>query len=224
MIRRWLLSIAVLSSTAFPSLALAQQTPPPPPPVVVEPEPAPPPAAPRHTGFYLRLGAGVGGFGDSMQVQGSGVYSGTATGGTGSLELGLDGAIKPGLIIGGAVYSETMVNPTISINGLNVASDYQVGTLGLLGPFIEWYLNPNKGFHLGGALCAARITLSDDKGVIQTNSILGGGAVVDIGYEWAIADAWGIGVMGRLIGAGLSDGQTHHDVGGGSVLASLTFN
>jgi hypothetical protein len=224
MIRRWCCSVAVLSSTVMPSLALAQQTPPPPPPVAVEPEPAPPPSAPRHTGFYLRLGAGLGGFGDSMQVKGTGVYTGTATGGTGSLELGLGGAIKPGLIIGGAVYSETMVNPTISINGLTVATDYQVGTLGLIGPFIEWYLNPNKGFHLGGALCAARITLSDDKGVLQTNSILGGGAVFDIGYEWSIGDDWGIGVMGRFIGAGLSDGQTHHDVGGGSVLASLTFN
>lgn len=83
---------------------------------------------------------------------------------------------------------------------------------------------PRAGFHLGGALCGARITLSDDKGVIQTNSILGGGAVFDIGYEWALGDDWGIGVMGRLIGAGLTDGQTHHDVGGGSVLASLTFN
>ena len=224
MIRRWCCFSAVLSSTALPSFALAQQSPPPPPPVVAGPEPVAPPPAPKHTGFYLRLGAGVGGFGDSMQVQGTGIYTGTASGGTGSLELGLGGAIKPGLIIGGAVYSETMVNPTMSINGLNVATDYQVGTLGLLGPFIEWYLNPNKGFHLGGALCAARITLSDDKGVIQTNSILGGGAVFDIGYEWALGDEWGIGVMGRLIGAGLSDGQTHHDVGGGSVLASLTFN
>lgn len=197
----------------------------PPPPVVAYAGPPPASFHPRHTGFYLRLALGGGGFTDSFRLESANVgYDATATGGTFASELGIGGALLPGLILGGALYGETMVNPTVTVAGFPAASNVSVGTLGMIGPFLEWYPNPERGFHLGGAVTAARITLSDSAGNITNNSIVGGGLVFDIGYEWWLADEWGLGVMGRLIGAGLSDGTVHHDVGGGSVLASLTFN
>ena len=212
-----------------PPVVYGPVTPPPPPPVVVyAPAPAPPPpplGRPRHTGFYLRLAVGGGGFTDSFRLEALDTgYDGTATGGTFASELGIGGAVVPGLILGGSLYGESMVNPTVTVQGFSQASGVSVGTLGMIGPFIEWYPNPNRGFHLGGALTAARITLSDSNGNITNNSIVGGGLVFDLGYEWALGEQWGLGVMGRLIGAGLSDGTVHHDVGGASVLASLTFN
>ncbi len=245
--------VAVLATTGIVTEASAQQPPPPPPqvnyapapPVVytrpppppspapppptvvyVAPAPPPPPAmASRHTGFYLRLAIGGGGFTDSFRLEALNVgYDGTATGGTFASELGIGGAVAPGLIIGGALYGESMVNPTVTVAGFAQASNVQVGTLGMIGPFVEWYLNPERGFHLGGALTAARITLSDSNGNVTNNAIVGGGLVFDVGYEWWIGQQWGLGVMGRLIGAGLSDGTVHHDVGGASVLASLTYN
>lgn len=211
-------SLFVVLLTAMPSVALAQEAPPPP------PAERPDPGAHLHDGFYLRMGLGGGGLHDSFQLTNAGAVSGDASGPSGSLELAAGGAIVPGVILGGALFFESVQSPKITVLGETQSSDIHVGTLGMIGPFVDWYLNPRKGFHLQGAIGAARITLRDGSGAVSDQSPVGGGLVLGVGYEWWIGDDWGLGVMGRFTGARLTDNSLTHDVQAGSVLATLTFN
>jgi hypothetical protein len=103
------------------------------------------PAQQPHTGLYIRLAVGGGGFTDSFRLEALNLgYDGQATGGTFATELGVGGSLKPGLILGGALYGESMVNPKVTVAGYAQASTVSVGTLGMIGPFLEWYPNPQR--------------------------------------------------------------------------------
>jgi hypothetical protein len=180
----------------------------------------------RHTGFFLRLGAGGGGFHDSFKVPVVFTqFGGEATGATGSFEVTAGWAIKPGLIIGGGIYADQVVSPKITFEGNPVATDIHVGTLVMVGPFIDWY--PKAGnFHFGGALTAARITLQDNSGNVKDQSPVGGAIVAEVGYDFPFTDDahWALGVMARFVGGYLTDSTYNHSISSGSLLLNLTFN
>jgi hypothetical protein len=181
----------------------------------------------RHDGFFLRLGVGGGGFHDSFSLPvllGS-QFNGTATGATGSFEISAGYAVRPGLILGGGVYAEQVVNPKISFQGNTVSTDIHVGTLVMVGPFVDWY--PKSGnFHFGGALTAARITLQDNAGNIKDQSPVGGAVVAEVGYDFPFTDnqRWALGLMARFVGGYLKDDTYNHSISAASLLVNVTFN
>ncbi len=178
-------------------------------------------------GFYLSFGLGGGYFHDDFKsdfILAS--VSGSADGASGAGELLAGGALKPGLILGGGVFFEQVTNPTIKIEGKTVNDDISVGTLVVVGPFIDWYLTPGEGFHLRGALGGARITLKDETGQQKDkeDEPVGGAAVLAVGYNWWLADQWSFGVMGRITGGALRANGVSHDVGATSLILSVTYN
>jgi hypothetical protein len=221
-----LFSASIATSTA----SFAADAPPPPPPTASTDAAAPPkPAEPDsanewHRGLFIRAALGFGGLKDNFHFTNVIAFDGTASGGSGAFELSIGGSPKRGLIVGGGIYTETVTHPTITVAGFSAASDIHVGTLGMIGPFIEWYPWLDSGFHFGGALCGARITLTDDSGNVQNESPKGGAIVADVGYEWNLGGAWGLGVMARFTGATLKDGDVEHQVGAASVMLSGTYN
>src|SRR5262249_4462989 len=112
-----------------------------------------------------------------------------------------------------------------TVDGVSQPTDIRIGTLGMVGPFLDWYVKPDKGFHLMWALCGARITLEDQSGNVKSNAPIGGGGGFGIGYERSLGGKPALGIMARLAGAALTDSIiVRHNVYGASLLGTFTFN
>jgi len=197
---------------------------------VIEPaEPAPAledPTAEYHEGFYFRVALGAGALVDSFNGP-FGIWDGHAEGGSGSFELALGGSLAPGLVLGGAVMVEQVVDPKVTINGApaSESDNVSVGTFVLVGPFLDWYPSPEGGFHLQGMVGGARIELKDSEGVErEDHHPIGGGAAIGAGYEFWIADEFSLGILGRIGWGTMRDDDVTHHVGTFSALVTLTYN
>lgn len=217
---RFLSLLASVATATITATATAQTSSP-------EAAAAPEPANDRHTGFFFRGALGGGGLHDDFKVPilFNQQLGGTASGASGSFEASFGWSVRPGLIIGGGIYGEQVVNPKITFQGSPVTSDIHVGTLIMVGPFIDWY--PKQGnFHFGGALTAARVTLSDNSGNVKDQSPAGGAAVAEVGYDFPFTDdaRFALGIMARFVGGYLSDASYNHSITAGSLLLSLTYD
>jgi len=183
----------------------------------------------RHDGFLFRLGVGGGRLEDQFEVNvlgipGLNVARGVATGASGSFELAFGTQIgRPGLTLGGAVYGEQVASPKVSITGAP-GTDVSVGTLALVGPFIDFYPDAGGGLHFEASLDLARIEMKDSTGTVEKAQPFGGGGVLGIGYELWLADEWSLGILGRFIGASLWAGDVHHTVTVPSLLIEATYD
>jgi hypothetical protein len=176
-----------------------------------------------HDGLQFRGAIGAGYLSDAESS------NATLHGGAGVLELYLGGMPVRGLAIGGFVSGVTAVGPALSVEGLRVTSSDTSLTLVTLGPYIDYYPEPRRGFHVLGTLGFANLKASFDDGTIvasnsATGFTLGGG----IGYDWWVSRDWSLGILGRFTFA-----STSRTIGGVSisestvspaVLFSVSFN
>ncbi len=186
-----------------------------------------------HDGFYLRLALGGGYVHDNLHFNGTrilgvavGAFDGEAQGGSFQGDLAAGWTVTKGLVIGGELYIEQVANPKITFSGRSVSSDVSVGTLTMFGPVVDWYLNPHKGFHFGGMLGVARITMQDKSNNKLDNQPIGGGGVAFVGYEWWIGKQWAAGVQGQFAAASMNDSSANlrHTWTSGGVALSVTYN
>lgn len=227
-----------IAPTAAPPGAPATPVPPAPaPPQAVPPSAQPVPARPgvrMHDGFYLRLGSGFGaysetvGYGTGEEDPRSGV-TGMGTAG----ELALGGTVGRGLVFGGGSWSTTVQASDVSNSNGGVSTRALRGTpsLTLLGPFLDYYVDPEKGFHLQGAVAIATSReLNVDTGKVDRDQAsIGAGLMFGIGQEWWIGEQWSAGVLGRGVVAGTTnktEGQRYWHVitAVPSVLFTITYH
>lgn len=188
------------------------------------------PGAYTHDGFYLRLAAGGGYVHDNLKYEGPTIFglapSGEAQGASFQGDLAAGWAIKPGLVIGGQLYVEQVANPSVTLDGKSVSTDVSVGTLTMFGPFIDWYVNPHGGFHFGGMLGGARVTMKNKTDNQLDNQPIGGGGMAFVGYEWWIGKQWAFGLMAQFAFASMKDSDTNirHTWTSGGLAATVTFN
>ncbi|MEZ4372194.1 MAG: hypothetical protein R3B07_15290 [Polyangiaceae bacterium] len=183
-----------------------------------------------HDGLYLRLSIGGGYARDKFEYTGffGGDAEGIGQGSSGLLEVMLGGTVAKGLVVGGGGSLERVANPKVEIDGVDVSEDYSLGTLFTWGPMIDWYPDPNGGFHLGGMIGAAALNTKDGTGDEVNSDAVGGGGEFFIGYEWWVAAEWGVGVAARLFSAMLVDelviGRVTHSWTSGGVVFTGTFH
>jgi hypothetical protein len=172
--------------------------PPPPPP----PPPGPPPGAYVHDGFYLRLAIGGGFVSASGTINSSSsVPDFTVKGGGVGFDLGIGGTVGKGIVIGGEYIFQQAVKPTVAdSNGNTLGTSNANMNFGLLGPFIDWYPDPEGGFHFGGTLGLAVLTASDPNTGDTTASDTGFGGAVGVGYDFWVAPEWSLGILGKFMG------------------------
>ena len=228
-----------LPSTPAPSAQPAAppappSTPPPPPPVVTSPTPSSATAEPvilavpqyRHQGFYLAAGGG-GGF---FSARGSGPLGDASVEGGGQVAyLGIGGTVATGLVLGGSlrtwIGSATFeggppitatttyyANGTPTKTTLTLSGHAHVATVEI-GVMLDWFPNPEKGWHVGGSVGLVGMSLSDDA---ATQSTAGGvGGSIFGGYQWWLGPSWSLGLGGVLSIAGVShlDDSNQNDVG-----------
>ncbi|MBN1605965.1 MAG: hypothetical protein JW940_05000 [Polyangiaceae bacterium] len=178
--------------------------------------------APRyHDGLYLRLGGGLGHLSSSAEseaVLGNPVEANvTALSLLGELALGA--TVSDGLVLGGGLFVHRGFDARADdARWGNARFDVEFGTANvyLIGPMLDYYVQPSSGFHLQGSLGWTLLSLSEgefsDSGVdIRDQSGAGPGLVVGLGYEWWISSAWSLGVLGRVTLASV-DAETDDEV------------
>ncbi|MDQ2647413.1 MAG: hypothetical protein M3020_26660, partial [Myxococcota bacterium] len=202
---------------------------------VTPPPPVPSRGVEVHDGFYFRAGLGLGGLigkltpdvEDSLDI---------SVGGFSFLsELAFGGTVGSGVVIGGGIYTANTQKTTYEVDaaGATVSFDGGSTTVGVLGPFVDVYPNPEMGLHFGGALGFGVITAEegdedDDGFAFPPTKYAGGGfgLMLQGGYEVFVADQWSIGGAARLLYAHATlkaDDDGYEDVKAGVFVPGALF-
>ena len=165
----------------------------------------------RHQGFYLGIGTGAGymsAWGDGPA--GSASISGLATLAT----IAIGGTIAKGLVLAGVVHAgttsgtfhggtATTVTTTVNENGSPVTNTFTATGANVLstelGALIDWYPDPESGWHAGLSLGVGSTEVHDDGGNTLSGTAVAGSLFG--GYEWWIGPGWSLGLQGILLGA-----------------------
>lgn len=170
--------------------------------------PQPPPVSRSyhmHNGFYARASIGLGSLGASYHDDHP---SGEDLSGTG-FSLGGDvmigGSPSVGLALGGALLAHGAAGVDFD-RGRRTPSEDRSLSLFVLGPFVDGFPMPNKGWHVGGmaGLALAKIEGSREDSLGRT---LGVGGSIWFGHDFWVADEWSLGPLLRLTGALTRDGD-----------------
>jgi hypothetical protein len=182
-----------------------------------------------HDGFYFQGTIGAGytrtstelGLGD--QTADLSVYG---FGTTGSVWFG--GTPVPGLAIGGGTFGSTAFAPNskLSVGSTELEGTNEADTalsLGIVGPFADWYFNPHRGLH-AQLLVGYGIAWITSGGQTSSDNPSGVGLLVGLGYDFWVGHEWSIGFLGRFAYAPLSyEGQSYPTMAPGLV-ATFTYH
>jgi hypothetical protein len=180
---------------------------------------APPPeAAPvvnpsvhKHDGFYLRLALGAGSVGIDATGKDGDIELGSASGSSLGLlsEFALGGTVGSGFVIGGGVYTAAVPGGEIPVDvdpgdeSPSTEFDLEVTPFGIVGPFVDWYVNPSSGLHLQAAAGLATTSFVEPGDDGDTIDLTGPGFMAGIGYETWIGEQWSMGGVARILYASM---------------------
>lgn len=175
----------------------------------------------QHHGLYLRVGLGPGlALGTAHPDAGPrGAVRGPAV----STELAVGVTVRPGLVVGAGTFPMIAIGP--SYDGTDVGSHHVSAT----GPFVDYYVDPQRGLHVqGGVLLAAGYRGGTD--AVGAAFGLGLGASVGVGYDRWVGRRLSVGALARVTHyrLGLSGDDAGADgtvaLTAPSLLLTLTFN
>jgi hypothetical protein len=200
----------------------------------------------RHDGLYFRFALGIGFGHDHVTSDGplptvtvfSFIPSRLDAAGSAfaaSTELSVGFTPFPGLVLG--VGSFTTSIPSLSAKSKDAFTgnyDFRVSQLAVLGPLVDWYVDPKQGFHVeaspGVATYVAGAGEPTTEGPLaQAHTALGFGFMLGIGYDWWVGDQWSLGLLGRFSygttsGSDGNGGQFSHKTYAPAALITLTYH
>jgi len=165
-----------------------------------------------HEGFYLRASVGFGYYYGSFSDGNHPNLDFNEHGGTMALDLLIGGSPSPGLSIGGGVLFDPLFGAEYSRDGHNLGS--HGGFSMLVGPFIDAFPQPTKGWHLGGMFGVAGQSFQNvnaESGNGRERAVGIGGAAW-FGYDFWVAGEWAAGPQFRAMGARTSDTKSGQDI------------
>ena len=183
--------------------------------------PPPSPSMPRayhlHNGFYARVSAGFGSLSATFDDDVPSTQALKGSGGGLSMDLMIGGSPSPGVAIGGALLAEG--SAAVEFERAGFKEDRSL-TVAIVGPFIDGFPAPHRGWHLGGLLGFAHVAIEDSRndGVSKTN---GFGGAFWLGHDFWVADEWSVGPLLRFSGA-LTQGR-ERDVRASTFAVTLLF-
>lgn len=165
--------------------------------------PLPPyPGAYSHGGFYLRVGFGVGYLEDSMRLdQETAAPTSSVAMTLRGVAVGFDAAVGGtvnGIVIGVELLGADVYDPSLRYQGNRQPFGLDTVTLMLIGPMIDYYPDPERGFHLQLAAGYSELFGEDAEGNSTVNNPQGGGLSAGIGYEFWLHPEFSVGFMGRV--------------------------
>ncbi len=171
----------------------------------------------RHTGFFLRLSAGLGGTHASLNTEpkitltGPGLVSSVAIG----------GALTENFILHADFFGGTAFSPKIKQGGREIGTINADLSLSGLGIGVTYYVMP-MNLYLSGSVGFGVGTLEVTLGELSTD--VGFAGSVMVGKEWWVSDEWGLGVAGQFMYMRLPDQNVDVDGLAGGILFSATYN
>jgi hypothetical protein len=152
-----------------------------------------------HDGFFARSDVALAFF--SAVVGGSGASGRrTAIRGIGqSQAISIGGTPERGLVIGGSLWA-ARIDPVFVEDGRTIVPDDDSVkvTLARVGPFLDWYPDPSRGFHANVAAAFTIQIESDAKGNAVKPAAVGAALSLGTGYDWFISSQLSIGLLGRV--------------------------
>lgn len=149
-----------------------------------------------HDGFFARSDTGLAFY----RARVSGSSSRTGIRGLGqSAGISVGGTPERGLVVGGTVWT-AIIDPVFVERGRTVTPDDDSVKITLLrlGPFLDWYPDPARGFHTQAAASFTAQVETDVKGNALEPAALGAALSVGTGYEWFVSSELSLGLLGRL--------------------------
>lgn len=113
--------------------------------------------------------------------------------------ISVGGTPAPGLVVGGTVWTARL-DPVFVEDGRTVSPDDDSVKVSVvrLGPFLDFYPDPKRGFHVMAAAAVSAQVETDVKGNAVEPAALGAALSIGPGYEWFIMDELSLGVLGRV--------------------------
>jgi hypothetical protein len=225
---------AVAPATVPPAITGAP-TEPTPPATVTPPPPVPSRGVEMHDGFYFRAGLGFGSLFGKVTLDVEDAEDVSVSGFSLLSELAFGGTLGSGIVVGGGIYTSSTGTTSYEVDAGNATVSFDGGstTVGVLGPFVDVYPNPEMGLHFGGALGFGVITADegdeDDEFYFPPDkySGVGFGLMLQGGYEVFVADQWSIGGAARLLYARATlkpdDDESSEDVKAGVLVPGALF-
>lgn len=171
-----------------------------------------------HDGFYLRASVGFGSLratfaddrvsNDSLEGAGASLH----------LNLLIGGSPSPGLALGGALLAESAASVDYDYNGRH-AYDRSTSLL-VLGPFVDGFPKPHRGWHLGGSLGLAQLSLGKTS-LDDRRQTYGVGGSFWLGGDFWVAPDWSVGPLLKFTGA--VTGASDPDITAQSFSVALLF-
>jgi tetratricopeptide (TPR) repeat protein len=174
---------------------------------------------PTRSGWYVRLAAGLGFYGDSVD----GPTPGTSlTSLTLVSHLGIGHDVIEGLVVAGALDFLWGLTATAHVDDVN----YDVGSanLTLILALADYYFSPQKnGWHASAGLGFAFFSISESNAVLGIENPSGGALVLAGGHDWPLAREWAFGILGRLTFAQMSNDSADHTLFALSAMANVNW-
>ncbi len=148
-----------------------------------------------HDGFFARSESGLSFYWADV----SGAAPRSSIRGIGqSAVISIGGTPTRGLVLGGTMWT-ARIDPVFVENDRRVIPDDDSVKLTLLriGPFIDFYPDPVRGFHLQAAALLAIQIESDVKGNPIEPAALGPAVSIGLGYEWFMSGQFSLGLVAR---------------------------
>ncbi len=175
----------------------------------------------RHLGFFLRLDAGVGFLGTSAYVNG---VPASVSGVSIPFGLTVGATVVENLVVAGEAFYALAPTPVFDYGGHNETASASGVSLFGVGPNVTWYYMPeNVYFSLTPALVVRPLRAYGT----YEGSRAGFGLKAAVGWEWWVADHWGLGVAGQFflgLNQGTGDYQKLWTTLGGGIAISATMN
>jgi hypothetical protein len=164
----------------------------------------PEPGERLHDGFFARSAPGLAFFTSLVDDRGPGPRRSGVRGIGQSATILTGGTPLAGLVVGGLVFT-ARIDPVFIEDGRTVSPDDDSVKLTLLhlGPFVDWYPDARRGFHVQASASFAAQVESDTKGNPLEPAAVGGAFALGAGYEWYLGGEFSLGGAARVAFGGL---------------------
>lgn len=155
-------------------------------------------AASAAPALYVRLGFGIAfPFGSDVAdvYEGRGEDQLSFSGAAVAQDWMAGAAVMPSLTLGLGVTMDMLTSGQIR-NGNDEERDLEKSLyFAVIGGFADYYIAPPAGFHVQALLGLSHLSRADD---LSRNTANGFGAVLGLGYDFAVGRRWNMGVLGRV--------------------------
>ncbi len=148
-----------------------------------------------HDGFYLRANFGYGTTFGSFDDEGRNNADVDVSGSGLGIDLLIGGSPSPGFALGGGIIGNYNFIADFEGDGTTVDADMQSA---IIGVFVDGFPQASGGWHVGGLIGLAGVTVSEDATVDRSGGI--GGAVWG-GYDAWVGDDFAVGGLLRFAAA-----------------------